>query len=68
MFGQDSIDATKDFDNVLKYISDPNQAEGIFLDWWADRVGVSRTLETNGTSVLLTDCKCSSIETGMSAK
>ena len=52
---QDSIDATKDFDNVLKYISDPNQAEGIFLDWWADRVGVSRTLETNGTSVLLTD-------------
>ena len=52
---QDSIDATKDFDNVLKYISDPNQAEGIFLDWWADRVGVSRTLEANGTSVLLTD-------------
>ena len=52
---QDSIDATKDFDNVLKYISDPKQAEGIFLDWWADRVGVSRTLETNGTSVLLTD-------------
>lgn len=52
---QDGIDATKDFDNVLKYISDPNQAEGIFLDWWADRVGVSRTLETNGTSVLLTD-------------
>mgnify|MGYP000717283088 CR=1 FL=1 len=52
---QDSIDATKDFDNALKYISDPNQAEGIFLDWWADRVGVSRTLEANGTSVLLTD-------------
>jgi len=52
---QDGIDATKDFDNVLKYISDPNQAKGIFLDWWADRVGVSRTLETNGTSVLLTD-------------
>lgn len=52
---QDTIDATKDFDNAFKYISDPNQAEGIFLDWWADRVGVSRTLETNGSSVLLTD-------------
>lgn len=52
---QDTIDATKDFDNAFKYISDPNQAEGIFLDWWADRVGVSRTLETNGSSVSLTD-------------
>lgn len=52
---QDTIDATKDFDNVLKYISDPNKAEGIFLDWWADRIGVSRMLEANGTTVKLTD-------------
>lgn len=52
---QDTIDATRDFDQVLKYISDPNQAEGIFLDWWADRIGVSRTLEAEGSTVLLND-------------
>ena len=52
---QDTIDATADFDNVFKYISDPNTAEGIFLDWWADRVGVSRILTSNGTSISLTD-------------
>lgn len=52
---QDTIDATADFDNVFKYISDPNTAQGIFLDWWADRVGVSRILTVDGSSISLTD-------------
>lgn len=52
---QDTIDATADFDNVFKYISDPNTAQGIFLDWWADRVGVSRVLTVDGSSISLTD-------------
>lgn len=52
---QDTIDATPDFDRALLMVNNPNTAEGVFLDWWADRIGVSRTLETSETTVLLDD-------------
>lgn len=52
---QETIDATPDFDRAFLMINNPNTAEGVFLDWWADRIGVSRILETDETTVLLDD-------------
>lgn len=53
---QESIDATPDIDTALQLIFDPNTSKGVFLDWWALRVGVSRLLQNDdGEEVLLTD-------------
>lgn len=52
---QKMIDATGDLENAFSAIYDPSKAEGIFLDWWGERVGVSRNIVINGQDTRLDD-------------
>nr|DAH90052.1 MAG TPA: Protein of unknown function (DUF2612) [Caudoviricetes sp.] len=52
---QDTIDATNDLENAIQALSDPSVAQGIFLDWWGERVGASRKLTVNNEEILLDD-------------
>lgn len=52
---QSVMDATDDLDNLLAKVINPNTAEGIFLDWWGDRIGVSRNVNLNGVDTRLED-------------
>lgn len=52
---QDSLDPSREFDQILNTIADPNTAVGIFLDWWASRLGVSRILTVNNQTIRLDD-------------
>lgn len=42
------IDSTPDQEQLFQTIADPRTAAGIFLDWWGQRVGVSRYIRVNG--------------------
>lgn len=52
---QEMIDATPDLLNALEKVYEPSQAEGVFLDWWGERVGVKRNVEINGVDTRLDD-------------
>ena len=42
---RDEIDATNDLEATKVKIADMKTAEGQFLDWWGERIGVSRILK-----------------------
>ena len=52
---QQEIDATDDLERVKAQVVDMNTAEGEFLDWWGERVGVTRYIKVNGEYVRLDD-------------
>lgn len=52
---QQEIDATDDLERVKAQVADMNTAEGEFLDWWGERVGVTRYIKVNGEYVRLDD-------------
>lgn len=52
---QQEIDATDDLEHVKAQVADMNTAEGEFLDWWGERVGVTRYIKVNGEYVRLDD-------------
>lgn len=52
---QSNISATEDLENLLIDVISPETAQGVFLDWWGDRVGVSRNIELNGVDTRLDD-------------
>lgn len=52
---QQEIDATDDLERVKAQVADMNTAEGEFLDWWGERVGVTRFIKVNGEYVRLDD-------------
>lgn len=39
------IDATPELDALLKEVADMATAEGVFMDWWGERIGVSREIK-----------------------
>lgn len=51
---QDEIDATNDLENV-QTISSLDGAYGLFLDWLGERIGTSRTIESDGQTLVLDD-------------
>lgn len=52
---QDELDASPELDSFFKFIMDPETAPGSWLDWWATRVGVSRSVIVDGKETLLPD-------------
>lgn len=42
------IDATQDMVNLHGMVADMQTAQGVYLDWWGQRVGVDRLLKVNG--------------------
>lgn len=52
---QQEIDATDDLERVKAQVADMSTAEGEFLDWWGERVGVTRYIKVNGEYVRLDD-------------
>lgn len=42
------IDATQDLVNLQSMVADMQTAQGIFMDWWGQRVGVDRLLQVDG--------------------
>lgn len=52
---QDEVDATDDLQTLFDEAFSLDNAEGVFLDWWGERIGVSRTIEINGKAVTLDD-------------
>lgn len=52
---QDEIDASEDMQSLLEDVFSLDEAEGVFLDWWGERIGVSRTIEINNNTVTLDD-------------
>lgn len=52
---QDLLDATPDLSAMLDAVCDPSKSQGVFLDWWGDRVGVSRRLTVESESIMLDD-------------
>ena len=49
------MDASDQLDEVHSMIADVQTAEGVFLDWWGERVGVSRYLQVDGEYVRFDD-------------
>lgn len=49
------MDASDQLDQIHSVIADVQTAGGVFLDWWGERVGVSRYLEVNGQYVRFDD-------------
>ena len=49
------IDATSDLDSLLSSVADMQTATGCFLDWWGERVGVSREIKVNGLYTVFDD-------------
>lgn len=45
---QDEIDASDQVDDLHAEIADTSTAEGVFLDWWGQRIGVDRFIKVNG--------------------
>ena len=45
---QHQIDATEELASLQGMVADMNTAQGVFLDWWGQRVGVDRLLEVKG--------------------
>lgn len=52
---QKQIDATQDLTNLKGSIADMQTAQGIYLDWWGQRVGVDRLLKVKGEFTRLDD-------------
>lgn len=52
---QDEVDATDDLQTLFDEAFSLDNAEGVFLDWWGERIGVSRTIEIDGKAVTLDD-------------
>ena len=52
---QRELDATDDLESVKAKVADMETAEGKFLDWWGERVGVNRYIKVNGEYVRLDD-------------
>ena len=42
------IDATQDMVDLHGMVADIQTAQGVYLDWWGQRVGVDRLLKVNG--------------------
>lgn len=42
------IDATQDLVNLQRMVADMQTAQGVFMDWWGQRVGVDRLLQVDG--------------------
>lgn len=45
---QDEIDASEQLDDLHAEIADTSTAEGVFLDWWGQRIGVDRFVKVAG--------------------
>ena len=45
---QEEIDASDQVDELHAEVADTSTAEGIFLDWWVQRIGVDRFIKVNG--------------------
>lgn len=45
---QGEIDASEQLDDLHAEIADTSTAEGVFLDWWGQRIGVDRFIKVNG--------------------
>lgn len=45
---QSQIDATQDLANLSSMVADMQTAQGVYLDWWGQRVGVDRLLKVAG--------------------
>ena len=45
---QEEIDASDQVDELHAEVADTSTAEGIFLDWWGQRIGVDRFIKVNG--------------------
>ena len=45
---QEEIDAIDQIDDLQAEIADTSTAEGVFLDWWGQRIGVDRFIKVNG--------------------
>lgn len=52
---QAELDATPNLSALLEAVCDPRKASGVFLDWWAARVGVARRLTARGKVLTLND-------------
>lgn len=52
---QDEIDASPELKELLDDVFNLDNAEGVFLDWWGQRIGVDRTIEINNNTVTLDD-------------
>ena len=52
---RDEIDASPWLDNLYTNVLNPETANGVFLDWWGKRVGVSRYLTVDGVETVLDD-------------
>ena len=52
---QDEVDATDYLQMLFDEVFSLDNAEGVFLDWWGERIGVSRTVEIDGKAVTLDD-------------
>ena len=52
---QDEVDATDDLQTLFDEVFPLDNAEGVFLDWWGERIGVSRAIEIDGKAVTLDD-------------
>lgn len=45
---REQIDATETIAELQSMVADMQTAQGVFLDWWGERVGVDRLLKVNG--------------------
>lgn len=54
-FFQKEIDATENIELLKEEVADMDSAAGVFLDWWGERVGVTRYIKVNGEYVRLDD-------------
>lgn len=54
-FFQKEIDATENIELMKEEVADMETAAGVFLDWWGERVGVTRYIKVNGEYVRLDD-------------
>ena len=54
-FFQKEIDATEIIELLKEEVADMETADGVFLDWWGERVGVDRYIKVNGEHVRLDD-------------
>lgn len=52
---QKEIDATENIELLKEEVADMESAAGVFLDWWGERVGVTRYIKVNGEYVRLDD-------------
>lgn len=52
---QDEIDASEEMKTLLEDVFTLDNAEGVFLDWWGQRIGVDRIIEVNNNTLTLDD-------------